>query len=419
MKKTLFFILTAIIFLLPKSTLHADNNFVVDNFNSKVAIQADGTVRVLETISITIADSMHGIYRDIPFAYQKSDGSREYTEITINSVSNGVNSLDYEEIRNSNNLRIKIGNPNLLVSGKQQYIIAYTVSGAIKLFDNHDELYWNVTGNEWPFQIKSVNALVSLPTGEFIQTACYIGVYGSKEVCANKIDNGKAIFSSPRVLDPGEGLTLVASFPEGTVPIINIPTPLTIRESIVIKHVALGFFGVFIPAFLLLLWLWWRNGRDDYYERKSLNDPNQKETVKPLFGAYEPIVPEYDPPIGLRPAEIGVLIDEQADPKDISATIVDLAVRGYLTITEIAKASLFPKSDYQLTRTDKVSKDLLAYEEKLLEVLFTDRKEVTLKELKENQSISVKDLYFSKNLCLQRMIFILNFPKSRNYYISQ
>lgn len=398
MKKLLLLVFVATIFLLPKSALHAENNFVIDSFDSKINVQADGTIRVLETISITIADSLHGIYRDIPVVYQKFDGSRQYTEIIVKSISNGINSLEYEEIKNSNYLRLKIGNPNVLVSGKKQYVIAYTVSGGIKPFDDHDELYWNVTGNEWEVPIRVATASVSLPSREITQTACYQGAYGSKDICPSKVEDGKAIFSSSRVLNSGGGLTVVAGFPKGIVPIVTVPVPLTLREPVVRKHIILGFFGTFFPALLFLLWLWWRNGRDDYYERKSLNDPNQKETIKPLFGAYEPIVPEYDPPLGLRPGEIGVLVDEQVDSTDISASIVDLAVRGYITITEIAKAGLFPKTDYQLTRTDKAAQNLLAYEEKLLEILFTNTKSVTLTELKDNERMSLKDLYFSKKM---------------------
>jgi hypothetical protein len=54
-----------------------------------------------------------------------------------------------------------------------------------------------------------------------------------------------------------------------------------------------------------------------------------------------PIAPRYEPPAGLAPAEVGVLADNSADMRDLTATIVDLAVRGYLIIEEREEQKLF------------------------------------------------------------------------------
>ncbi len=399
MKKIFIGLLVVITCFYGRSDARAETNFVIDSFQSNIAIQKDGSILVTETIMVDFTAESHGIYRDIPLVYQKPDGDKEYTEVILRSINNGVNRLAYEEINNNNYLRFKIGDPDKLVSGIQKYIITYSVMGVIKPFKTHDELYWNVTGNNWGVPIRAVMASVTIPSGEIIQTDCYLGVSGSKEVCDNINEKNRAVFTSHRGLNINEGLTLVAGFTKGIVPIINVSARLTIQEPIAIKYFIFGFLGIFILALLFLIRLWWRNGRDEYYLRKSLNDPEQKEIIKPLFGASEPIVPEYDSPHGLRPAEIGVLISEKVTSKEISATIVDLAIRGYIVISEKEKAGLFSKSDYQLTRTEQVVNNLLAYEEKLLDILFSDKKSLFLSELKVNQDISFKDLSsFSKSL---------------------
>jgi uncharacterized membrane protein len=391
MKKFLLLVFIAIVILLPKSGADAEGNFVIDSFESNVALQEDGIIQVSETINVTFSVSSHGIYRDIPIVYQQADNVKKFTEVNIESVTDGKNDIRYNIERNKNNLRIKIGDPNILVLGEKQYWIVYNVAGVIQSFDDHDELYWNVTGNDWQVPITKVSATASIPSDEINKTTCYIGSYGSSEVCAHSIENNKAIFSSLRSLSSGEGLTFVIGFPKGIVPIITINAPLTIEHPKVMQTIVFGFFLFLIPALCFLFYLWWRKGRDDYYQRKSLNDPDQKETIKPLFGAYEPIVPEYDSPINLRPAEIGVLIDEKADSQDVSATLVDLGVRGYLTITEKAKAGLFPKSDYQLDRTDKQENDLLPYEQKLLKSLFSQSKSISLHDIKTNKQVKTGD----------------------------
>ena len=68
-----------------------------------------------------------------------------------------------------------------------------------------------------------------------------------------------------------------------------------------------------ILAFPFMFWWWWTRGRD----------PSRR-----------PITTQYEPPDQLSPGEIGTLIDNSVDMRDITATIVDLAVRGYMVIEE-------------------------------------------------------------------------------------
>ncbi len=379
--KKIFLLFLATIFLLPVPRVNAESNYIIDSFKSNIHIQQDGSVEVSEIIDVTFSESSHGIYRYIPVVYRQENGQKEYTEIEVKNVSDGVNYVEYSSSYPGSNIEIKIGDPDKLVSGKKRYIINYNVRGVIKSYGDYDELYWNVTGNGWEAPITSASTIVSTSSGEFKQAACYIGPRGSKETCIGSISNKKAIYSSPRLLEPHEGLTISVGFPKNTVPIITIPAPLTIDQPKVQQTVIFSFLLTLIPALLFLIGLWWRNGRDSYYKRKSLHDPSQQEVTMPLFGAHEPIGAEYDPPLNLRPAEIAVLVDEKSEARDISATIVDLAIKGYLTITDRNKEFKFANPDYQLDRLDKPTNDLLPYEKLIIESLFSENKTVIVSEL--------------------------------------
>lgn len=127
--------------------------------------------------------------------------------------------------------------------------------------------------------------------------------------------------------------------------------------------------------------LWWRLGRDRrFVSLYYLSQDAQEETV-PLF-ASDPIAVEFEPPDRMRPAQMGLLIDERADTLDVTATIVDLAARGYLTIAELPAQGWFGRTDWTLTRLTEPDAGLLEYERIILEGLFDSRQSRKLSDLK-------------------------------------
>jgi uncharacterized membrane protein len=109
------------------------------------------------------------------------------------------------------------------------------------------------------------------------------------------------------------------------------------------------------------------------------------------------LVVQYDTPKGMTPAEVGVLFDERADMRDISASIVDLAVRGYLVIQETEKkVLLFKTKDYQLQLVKRdYGKDaaLKPFEKRLLDGLFGGYGDAVLvSQIKAKQTFGVVDL---------------------------
>ncbi|MBI5414551.1 DUF2207 domain-containing protein [Candidatus Peregrinibacteria bacterium] len=416
MKSFLRSIFLTIFLLLFSGIASADEGWEITNFDANIRIQEDGKVRVEEHISVDFHDlQKHGIFRDIPYAYVSPDGSKVFTEISAQSVTRNGMSEPYEVILNDANIRIQIGDANTLISGTQEYTIEYLATGILRSFGTYDELYLNVTGLEWPVTILKSSAevhlpetnvmdsepcggdiecfrLISHPAPKILQKNCFLGVQGSREKCKITEKNSQNItFTSQRRLETGEGMTIAVGYTPNTIPILIASPPKTFGD-ILFSPVTFGFAGIiFLLGAFFVLRLWWKHGRDSYFQRKNLHDPNASQGVMPVL-EHENIVVEYEAPEKLRPAEIGVIMDEKADTLDVSATIVDLAVRGYLTIMEKAKDSFFGSSDYILKRTEKGEDGLLEYEQKLLKSIFKIEKEILLSSLKNTFSQDLREV---------------------------
>jgi len=344
----------------------ADTGWTIDQFRSDITIRPDGSLAILESIDVDFAVlQKHGIFRDIPTRYEYDDTRDRLYRLAVQSVTDAAGRAVTYQVTAGDVTEIKIGDPGRTVSGKQTYRIRYTVAGALNSFADHDELYWNVNGDQWGVQTKVASASVTAPTGAIQKVTCYQGPTGSTESCTPANTADRADFRATRALAPGEQLTVVTALKFGAV---SVPAPiLTSRPRGFVDYFSSPL-GSVVAAVVLIgglfaVWrLWWTRGRDRGAPRGA-------------------IVAEYEPPAKLRPAQLGVLVDESADPRDLVATIVDLAVRGYLVITEHAKQGLFGHTDWTLEKS-KPGDDLLPYEKRLFEGLFKDGDSVALSSLK-------------------------------------
>src|SRR5262245_20022307 len=137
----------------PRSEAHAgDTGWVIDSFRSDITIQPDGLLRITETIDVDFFSlEKHGIFREIPVEYEYTDEQNRIYEMDVISVTDGAdNDWPYERSRNGANVQLKIGDPDETISGKQTYVISYELEGVLNAFSDHDELYWNVNGFDWP-----------------------------------------------------------------------------------------------------------------------------------------------------------------------------------------------------------------------------------------------------------------------------
>lgn len=339
----------------------ADDGWVIDRFASDIEIQRDGALVVTEAIDVDfqLLSDRHGIFRDIPVQYQWDPDPKmlRVYQVDVRSVrdANG-RGLTFETSHNGANFRIKIGDANMIVVGKQTYRITYNLRGALNAFADHDELFWNVNGGDWSVPMRAVSATVHTVFDAFTTATCFEGPLGSTRTCQSSVSPQRAAFMATTALPVGQQLTIVTALGKG---VVTVPAPTLERRERGLE----AFFditpftvGAALIALLgglgLVLWRWWTAGRDER--------------------GRETIVAEYEPPDKLHPAQLGLLIDEHADPKDVTATIVDLAVRGHLKITELPATGILAKKDWTLTRTPATAKPgaLEPYEKTIYDGLF-------------------------------------------------
>ncbi len=355
--RNLIFLASCILFFLTVSPAIAQD-FTINNFHSDISIRGDSSITVTETIEVEFHRLRHGIYREIPFRYRDELGNITKTPLEIISVTDASGKKwKYKVAKTGNVINVRIGDADKYVSGIKTYVITYTVENVILFFDDHDELYWNVTGNQWMAQIKNASANVNLSTNKIsskIWAACYTGILGSRETqCSHESFNNISIFLSQKSFRAGEGLTIAFGWDKG---LVSQPSASKkILWFIDIKENWIFILPVFSLIFMINQW------------RNKGRDPKVRESVTVM---YEPPKHNGNP---LTPAEVGTIVDEKLDTRDITSTILGLAVKGYITIEETKKEGfIFDSTDYYLAKVKGPDNSLSPFEKVLMNSIFTD-----------------------------------------------
>jgi uncharacterized membrane protein YgcG len=329
-------------------------------FDSNLAIQADGSLLVTETIRVRAEGQQirRGIYRDFPTRYQDRYGNRVRVDFELLGVERDGRSEPSFTERLANGVRINTGNDDFLPTpGEFTFTIRYRTSRQLGFFADHDELYWNVTGLGWSFPIDEVHAKVLLPSNVASTSFTldgYTGRYGgrAKDYEARSDEPGVALFQTTRTLAPGEGLTIAVGFPKG---VIHEPTGterfgwlLRDNRGVLVALAGLVLLGLFYVRG------WMKAGRD------------------PSAG---PVFPHYQPPPGFAPGELRMMRRMSNDQLCFSADVVDMAVRGFLEIHQGDS-----KDGWRLVRKPHASLEPLAASQRTLAArLFKDSDNVLLK----------------------------------------
>jgi uncharacterized membrane protein len=431
---TLVALMALVFVFLPPGHVAAEDGWVIRSFDTQYTVNADASVDVVEDIRVTFDVDKHGIFRSIPVEYQIEGDPRHHRMINISNIKvddgNGKN-WKFDTSRVGDDLQIKIGDPDKTIRGDQRYHITYRVKGAFNSFEDHDEFYWNATGDEWGVPINSASASLTAPALD--QVTCFQGVRASTRTCASNLSGNNASFKVNGSLRPGEGLTIVAGLPKGAV---TVPPP-TLKYIKTPEEAVRDFMGLKLPQVVATVLLgvlgigavarnWWLSGRDRWAGDVHYLTGSDENNPKPLF-AKETVVVEYTPPeLGddkrpLRPAEIGLLLDERADTLDVTATIVDLAVRGYLSIEQVEGKGIFGKDDYTLHRLKPSDDDLLVYERTLHDALFDDGESVKMSDLKNEfykELTKVKDALYVQGGKNKNKFFNRSPSAVRNGYLA-
>ena len=351
--------LTIVLALLLSTSAWSDERIL--SFHSDVRVFEDGMIEVTETIQVRAEGNQirRGIYRDFPVEYRDRLGNNY--EITVEPLAVQRNEMreSFHTVRHQRDIRIYFGSSDRLIEpGIHTYTYRYRANRLLGFFEQHDELYWNVTGNRWAFPIDKASATVRLefdaPRDQLMVEA-YTGRLGSKgQDYGRYLDEAGAIhFAADNPLPPAHGMTIVVGWPKGFVveptSLQRVGWLLSDNRSLLIA--VLGF--VLLLAYYIPVW------------RKEGRDPEQGV-----------IVTRYDPPKGFSPASLRYIRQMYYDDKVMTAAIVNLAVKGYLTIEERDDTHSISK-----VGSDTLRPSLAAGEEELYDALFSEDDVVTLKQV--------------------------------------
>ncbi|HEX8770318.1 MAG TPA: DUF2207 domain-containing protein [Acidimicrobiales bacterium] len=378
---------------LPLRTARVQGAESVDSYNVTLDIRPSGQIHVQEVIGYDFGySSRHGIFRNVPFRFHfDKEHDRVYGIHDVRVSASPGTPTNLNESDSNNNKVFRIGDPDKTITGAHTYTIEYDVDGALNRFSEHDELYWNAIGAEWDVPIQRPAVTVTAPVA-ITNVACFAGAFGSNLPCDSASGTGstEASFTNT-ALAPNEGLTVVIALPKGAVATVGpiLEERWSITRAFEITAVTVGAaLALLAVGMAFVIWLVWRKGRDRRaagagFEFAPGAPPpaSAGDESVPLFAERSGPV-AFRPPEGLHPAQVGVLVDESADPVDVTATVVDLAVRGYLVIEELEREHMWSKQDWRLRKLKAADDTLLAYERDLLESVFSTGDEVELSDLK-------------------------------------
>ena len=254
----------------------------------------------------------------------------------------------------NNNHVLRIGDANKYVLENETYVIKYKIQGVIKNFEgeNFDQIYWNVTGDQWDVTIKKSSAKITLPSVSTInKKKCFTGKFGNADSeCISGINKNFAVFSKNTPLLAGDGLTVLYGFdknistanlkfekPVFTSFIHNIFNPLSQKAKPQIDSLL-----IYLFPFLVAIW-------------SVLNARKNKKSLE----VNKPIIAKYHTPENLHPSVMGTVLDGTFNKQDFVAGIINLATKGFVTITKRKVKGLFSEKTEYLIRPIKNNKQKL------------------------------------------------------------
>jgi uncharacterized protein (TIGR04222 family) len=329
----------------------------IDNMDVLLQVQQNGDVVADETVTFTFEGSFSFVGRAIPT--QNTDG---LTDIVVydqdgTPLPEGEGPGTWNTVTEGDNLVIVVN--FAITDASATWTFHYRAKSVIMFFDQGDELRWYVLDAETPVPVGAVQTTVKLP-GTVASADMTQAVQTGPGVETNVYSPGPStMVYEGSSLPPYTNFWLVTGFPKG---VVEFTWTARRVAAAVIPRVG---FVLPIAAFLIMFLLWRRRGRDD---------------PAAVYASYV-----NEPPSDLPPGLAGALIDEKVDTKEVIATIVDLARRGYLEITDTKKDGIFSKPLTIFTRRQPLE-NLRRFEQKVAESLFDSAHpdQVTTAELKNH-----------------------------------
>lgn len=351
----------ALVISLSTSPVFAAAGESIKSFDSNVTIGQGGVATVTETITYDFGSGQrHGLFRYIPYQFSDDQGRHYESVVSPGQITkDGVKAVTTFSQESGNKI-IKIGDPNKTVTGTHVYRIGYQLKPIIMKQTDGDLLRFNITGNGWDVPINSVSVALTSNGAAPTAATCYTGLAGSqsKNCLVTAVANGYQI-TTTTPLTAGQGLTLDAAWPNHSFASYLVPGQIHLSSWQIITLIT-SFFGlILLLAALIRLGL--------------------KRLLASRLKHSQTVVAQYEPPDMLSPAELGFITDEKIDLIEITATLIDLAVRGYLKITQTSPRRLagLKPAQYSFSKL-KQSVGLQPYEVTIFNALFSGGPEISL-----------------------------------------
>jgi len=346
---------------------HATDSEHIQRFGIRVAVTRDNTATITETIVYDfLQNNRYGIFRDIPIDY-KDGNDTYYLNFTLESVTRNGTSEQVETNTVDGTKRLKIGDSARTISGIHTYVVTYTLSPIVTNKQGVPFLNLDVVGEGWQVPISNVSVSISLEDSAQLSNVSWLG--------AINISDNPGQFSATKI-PAGQGITINAELPPGYVSSYLEPNKQRLGDAIARTFLTIGF-GIAIACGLA--------GIVVAIIRTVRTHKRRKKQI---------VVAQYEPPSGMSPAHIGLLKDDIAETKEITATIIDWAVRGYLKIVYIPKKGFFGAKDYQLVMLQN-SSHLPRIEAPLFTSLFDGKPDILVSKLVRTNVASQATLFKS------------------------
>lgn len=371
---------------------HADEDspWRIDRYEVHATLDDQGQTRVRLDFDFNFAgEPGHGPFVFLPERQEVPDDPDLWRDIPVSDVSASSSTgapADLATERSNGAVELRVGDPNVTVDGVQQYTIEYTVDGLPNPRaggQELDQLGWNVIGPQWEVPISDVSVTVDGP-GEVTGANCFAGGLNSSQSCTSADASGATATFTQDHLDPGEGLTIAADYPVGTLP--ESAQSFSRRQTFwnTFEPGPVGLIGGGATAVLSFFGVraFSRRRADKEYQGitpGTVPRQGEKVAVGPRRTKEAPV--RFSPPDERNPGMLGTLVDGSVDNKDITATIIDLAVRGHLKVENEGANYRF-----HLTSPTPNSDKLLPHEDQIMRAMFASGTTFALDKVSKNKS---------------------------------
>ncbi|MDX1495906.1 MAG: DUF2207 domain-containing protein, partial [Longimicrobiales bacterium] len=326
------------------------------SFDVSIDVREGGVMHVREEIRVRALGRQirRGIFRDVPTSFPRRlnlgriEAPFEVLSVSRNGRPEPYNLETVGGPLGRRGMRIRIGSPNVLLpEAVHDYVIEYETSRWVTFGEGTDELYWNVTGNDWAFPIESATARVHVEgVEEEPRLEAWTGPEGSTATdAAIRWDDATdtAVFETTDRLIPGEGLTIGVAFPSGL-----LEQPSEAQRSAWLRldwggWIDAGYVILFVVAVYLLMW-----------RRVGMDPPPGR------VGVAE------EPPEGYSPASLGYIEERGYDQSLLSAALVNMALKGAIRLEQYADSWTVKKVAEPATLDEPLAPEEAALFDKLL-----------------------------------------------------